>query len=166
MKTILAAVALATATLTAPAFADNFGVSVGMGDNGYYGHIDIGNAPQPVVYNTQPVIIQQQPVYVEPVYMRVPVAHQHNWRHHCGYYNACGRPVYFVKDTWYQTPIGRTTRVPTAMSTTAVATGTVTAAAVLSAAKIAVKTGVRTATTIASTEIGLAPGRIPHPASA
>ena len=102
MKTILAAVALATATLTAPAFADNFGVSVGMGDNGYYGHIDIGNAPQPVVYNTQPVIIQQQPVYVEPVYMRVPVAHQQNWRHHCGYYNACGRPVYFVKDTWYQ----------------------------------------------------------------
>ena len=86
MKTILAAVALATATLTAPAFAENFGVSVGMGDNGYYGRIDIGNAPQPVVYNTQPVIIQQQPVYVEPVYMRVPVAHQHHWRHHCGAY--------------------------------------------------------------------------------
>ena len=102
MKTILAAVALATATLTAPAFAENFGVSVGMGDNGYYGHIDIGNAPQPVVYNTQPVIIQQQPVYIEPAYMRVPMAHQHNWRHHCGAYNACGRPVYFVKDNWDQ----------------------------------------------------------------
>ena len=102
MKTIFAAVALATATLTAPAFAENFGVSVGMGDNGYYGRIDIGNAPQPVVYNTQPVIIEPQRVYVEPAYMRVQVAHQQNWRRHCGYYNACGRPVYFVKDNWYQ----------------------------------------------------------------
>ena len=100
-KSTFAALALAAAATT-PAFADNFGVSAGMGDNGYYGRIDIGNAPQPVVYNTQPVIIWQQPVYVEPAYMRVPVAHQHNWRHHCGAYNACARPVYFVKDNWYQ----------------------------------------------------------------
>ena len=100
-KSTFAALALAAAATT-PAFADNFGVSAGMGDNGYYGRIDIGNAPQPVVYNTQPVIIWQQPVYVEPAYMRVPVAHQHHWRHHCGAYNACGRPVYFVKDNWYQ----------------------------------------------------------------
>ena len=100
-KSTFAALALAAAATT-PAFADNFGVSAGMGDSGYYGRIDIGNAPQPVVYNTQPVIIWQQPVYVEPAYMRVPVAHQHNWRQHCGAYNACGRPVYFVKDTRYQ----------------------------------------------------------------
>jgi hypothetical protein len=24
-----------------------------------------------------------------------------NWRKHCRKYNACGRPVYFVQDNWY-----------------------------------------------------------------
>ncbi len=25
-----------------------------------------------------------------------------NWRRHCGRYDACGRPVYFVKEQWVQ----------------------------------------------------------------
>jgi hypothetical protein len=28
------------------------------------------------------------------------VDHQRDWRHHCGYYHACGQPVYFVKEEW------------------------------------------------------------------
>jgi hypothetical protein len=100
MKKLLATIALAAAA-SAPALADNFGVTVGMGDNGYYGRIDIGNTPAPVVYNPQPLIIEQQRVYVEPVYVRVPEGHRKHWSHHCGAYNACGRPVYFVQDNWY-----------------------------------------------------------------
>ena len=100
MKKYLAVAAFA-AVAASPAFAQNFGVNVGMGDSGYYGRIEIGNYPPPVVVNTQPVIIEQQRVYVEPVYVRVPEGHRKHWAHHCGAYNACGRPVYFVKDSWY-----------------------------------------------------------------
>ena len=100
MKKLLAAAALLAAS-TAPAFAADFGVTVGMGDSGYYGRIDIGNYPPPVVVNTQPVIIQQQRTVVEPIYVRVPEGHRKHWAQHCGAYNACGRPVYFVQDHWY-----------------------------------------------------------------
>ena len=40
-------------------------------------------------------------VVYQPVYLRVPPGHEKNWRKHCQRYNACGRPVYFVQDTWY-----------------------------------------------------------------
>jgi hypothetical protein len=33
--------------------------------------------------------------------MWVPPGHRKNWRKHCGQYNACGVPVYFVRDEWY-----------------------------------------------------------------
>lgn len=98
---VLAATALICATVT-PAFAADFGVTVGVGDSGYYGRIEIGNYPPPVVVNTQPVIIAQQGVIVEPIYVRVPDEHRKHWAHHCGAYNACGRPVYFVQDHWYR----------------------------------------------------------------
>ena len=99
MKKLIAVAALAAAIT--PAFADNLDVRVGMGDSGYYGRIEIGNYPAPVLVYPQPVIIQQQRVYVEPVYVRVPEGHRKHWARHCGAYNACGRPVYFVNDSWY-----------------------------------------------------------------
>jgi hypothetical protein len=56
----------------------------------------------PQLVYARPVVIQQ-PVGVvyQPVYLRVPPGHEKNWRKHCQRYNACGRPVYFVQDTWY-----------------------------------------------------------------
>ena len=39
-------------------------------------------------------------VYQQPVYLYVPPGHQKNWRKHCGRYNACGQPVYFVQERW------------------------------------------------------------------
>ena len=33
--------------------------------------------------------------------MWVPPGHQTDWRKHCSRYNACGVPVYFVQDRWY-----------------------------------------------------------------
>jgi hypothetical protein len=34
--------------------------------------------------------------------MWVPPGHQKKWRRYCGRYGACGVPVYFVQDGWYQ----------------------------------------------------------------
>ena len=53
---------------------------------------------QPVVIQRPVQVVQQ----VQPVYMWVPPGHRQNWRRHCGAYNACGVPVYFVQDQWYE----------------------------------------------------------------
>ena len=105
MKRILSAaiIAAVTSVLAAPALAADVGVSVSVGQPGFYGHLDIGNFPQPQLVYPQPVIIQPVPVGVvaQPVYLRVPPGHAKNWRKHCRKYNACGQPVYFVQDNWY-----------------------------------------------------------------
>lgn len=101
MKRFLFAVALVT--ITVPALADDVGVSVSIGQPGFYGRIDIGNYPQPQLVYTAPVIIQPMPMGVapQPIYLRVPPGHRKNWRKHCQRYGACGQPVYFVHDNWY-----------------------------------------------------------------
>lgn len=101
----LAGVALAAgllATVPAQAADVNVGVSIGFSQPGVYGRIDIGNYPQPQVIVAQPVIVQRPSRVPPPVYLWVPPGHQKNWKKHCGEYNACGVPVYFVKDDWYQ----------------------------------------------------------------
>ena len=99
MKRILFAVALATASI--PAFAADVGVSVSVGQPGFYGRIDIGNAPPPRLIFAEPVVIQRVEVVRQPIYLHVPPGHEKNWRKHCRNYNACGERVYFVQDTWY-----------------------------------------------------------------
>ena len=96
-------VLLLLAAATLPAFAADVGVSVSVGQPGFYGRIDIGNAPPPVLIYPQPVVIQK--VYVAqpppPLYLHVPPGHAQKWSKHCHKYDACSRPVYFVKDDWY-----------------------------------------------------------------
>lgn len=101
MKRLLLAATLAAAI--APAFAADVGVSVSIGQPGFYGHIDIGNVPKPQLIYPQPVVIQPVPVGVtyQPMYLYVPPGHAKHWGKHCHRYNACGRPVYFVQDNWY-----------------------------------------------------------------
>ena len=95
----------ALAALVGSALAADVGVSVNIGQPGFYGRIDIGNVPQPQVIYAQPVIIQQAPIgYVrQPIYLRVPPGHEKRWDKYCNRYNACGQPVYFVQDNWYRT---------------------------------------------------------------
>ena len=98
--------ALAAAALSAPVWAGpDVGVSVDISQPGFYGRVDIGrvSAPPVLVY-PQPVIIAAPRTVVvqQPVYMRVPPGHAKHWRKHCAHYDACGRPVYFVRDDWYQ----------------------------------------------------------------
>jgi hypothetical protein len=83
--------------------AADVGVSVSVGQPGFYGRIDIGNYPQPQLINAEPIMVRPVPagVVYQPVYMHVPPGHEKKWSKHCSKYNACGRPVYFVRDRWY-----------------------------------------------------------------
>ena len=98
-----AVAALIAATSSMAFAATDVGVSVSVGQPGFYGRIDIGNAPQPMLVYPQPMVIQRvaQPVVVQPLYLHVPPGHAKDWRKHCNKYNACAQPVYFVKDDWY-----------------------------------------------------------------
>ena len=91
-------------TAAAPAMAADVdvGVSIGFSQPGIYGRIDIGTYPQPQVILAQPVIIQRPSRVPPPVYLWVPPGHQKDWKKHCKHYKACGVPVYFVQDAWYQ----------------------------------------------------------------
>jgi hypothetical protein len=97
----LAAMLIAMATA---ASATDVGVSISIGQPGFYGQIDIGSAPRPVLVYPQPVVVQRVQVVqpMQPVYLHVPPGHAKNWKKHCQKYEACARPVYFVKDDWYE----------------------------------------------------------------
>jgi len=101
----LALAAVCGAALSPAAFAADVGVSVSVNQPGFYGRIDINQPPPPaaIIY-PQPVIIAQPAVQVvqQPVYLRVPPGHEKHWSKHCHKYNACGVPVYFIRDTYYQ----------------------------------------------------------------
>ena len=101
MKHFLIGVVLAT--LAGPALATDVGVSISIGQPGFYGRIDIGNVAQPQLIFAAPVIIQQAPIGVvrQPIYLSVPPGHEKKWSKHCRKYNACGQPVYFVQEAWY-----------------------------------------------------------------
>jgi hypothetical protein len=91
----------------APAGATDVGVSIQISQPGVYGRIDIGQFPKPQVVVAQPVIVLKPPpqqvvvAQPQPVYMWVPPGHRKNWRKHCREYGACGVPVLFVEDRWY-----------------------------------------------------------------
>ena len=101
MKRFLMAITLA-ALLSTPALAADVGVSVTIGQPGFYGRIDIGGFPPPRVIYDSPRYVQRVPAGRPPVYLRVPPGHIKHWDKHCREYNACGEPVFFVRDDWYQ----------------------------------------------------------------
>jgi len=37
--------------------------------------------------------------------MWVPPGHRKNWKRYCGEYGACGTPVVFVRDEWYDAQV-------------------------------------------------------------
>jgi len=99
-KLIRLAVMLATPVV---AFATDVGVSISVGQPGFYGQINLGPNLVPQLLYPQPVIIMAPPptAVLTPVYLHVPPGHAKRWKKHCHKYNACGRRVYFVKDDWY-----------------------------------------------------------------
>lgn len=100
MKHLLLAAALATTAASVPALAADVGVSISIGEPGFYGRIDIGDYPQPRLLYREPRLIYRAAAR-EPIYLHVPPGHARNWRKHCRQYDACGERVYFVQDSWY-----------------------------------------------------------------
>lgn len=101
MKRLLMVIAVLLAAVTA--HAADVGVSVSVGQPGFYGRIDIGDFPRPQVIYPRTVIVAppQRVVVQEPLYLHVPPGHEKHWNKHCYKYNACDRRVYFVKEKWY-----------------------------------------------------------------
>lgn len=64
---------------------------------GVYGQIAIGNNPPPPVINAAPVIVGQPIVGAPVMYLNVRPEESRDWARYCGRYNACGRPVHFVR---------------------------------------------------------------------
>lgn len=99
MKRFLSALALVGMTI--PAFAADVGVSISVGEPGFYGRIDIGSFPEPRLIYREPILVERVTVVEAPLYLHVPPGHAKDWRKYCRNYGACGRPVYFVDDRWY-----------------------------------------------------------------
>jgi hypothetical protein len=99
MKRLLFATALAAGTF--PALAADVGVSISIGQPGFYGQIDIGGYPPPQLIYQEPRVTQRVAMIRPPIYLHVPPGHAKNWRKHCREYNACGERVYFVQNSWY-----------------------------------------------------------------
>jgi hypothetical protein len=101
MKRFLLTLLTSAGLLSASAHATDVGVSISIGQPGFYGQIDIGGYPRPTLIYPQPVLIERVPVYRAPIYLRVPPGHAKHWSKHCHQYGACGERVYFVQDDWY-----------------------------------------------------------------
>ncbi len=101
MKPFLILVGLCVTAFSS--YAADTSLSIQVGQPGFYGRIDIGDFPRPQVIYTRPVVIEapRTRVVQEPVYLHVPPGHAKHWSKHCKKYNACGRPVYFVREQWY-----------------------------------------------------------------
>lgn len=93
----------ALAGSAAPALAADVGVSITVGQPGFYGRIDVEEAPRPRVIYAQPRIVERVEVQSAPIYLHVRPGHARNWSRHCYKYNACNQRVYFVNDNWYNT---------------------------------------------------------------
>ena len=93
--------AAALAAVAAPAIAADVGMSLSIGQPGFYGRINIGDFPQPRLIYQQPRVLYHAAMHRPPIYLHVPPGHAKNWRKHCREYNACNERVYFVQDNWY-----------------------------------------------------------------
>jgi hypothetical protein len=100
-------IAITAVLLVSPALSrgGDLGINVvlsGQVAPGVYGQVQIGNAPPPPLVYAQPIMIEPQAVAPQPVYLHVPPGHAKNWRKYCHQYNACNRPVYFVRSKEYE----------------------------------------------------------------
>jgi len=104
MKKLFVALAWTIAAATAAPASADVGISIRVGEPGFYGQLDIGDryyGRPPLIYS-EPVVIERRYRQPTPIYLVVPPGHARHWQSYCGRYNACGRPVYFVRNDWYR----------------------------------------------------------------
>ncbi|NDU86857.1 MAG: hypothetical protein G3I09_01545 [Ferrovum sp.] len=96
---VSATLACATSFLAITASADM------LGEPGFYGAIEVGHGPIPQLVYPQPAWVRPTPYGAmppPPLYLHVPPRVFNHWPRFCMQYGACGRPVYFVTNAWYQ----------------------------------------------------------------
>jgi hypothetical protein len=64
---------------------------------GHYGQVQVRGEPPPLIYPVP--VVAQQPAgpATHPVYLYVPPGQVRHWSQNCAKWNACERPVYFVR---------------------------------------------------------------------
>lgn len=78
-------------------------INISIGDNGYHGVLPALTGWRPDVWNASPVVaIGAAAAGIAAIYLNVPDKERRDWKRYCGKYDACGRPVHFVKDDWYR----------------------------------------------------------------
>jgi len=66
---------------------------------GVYGRIELSGASPPALLSPRPVVASKAlgPPQQGPLYLYVPAGQVRKWGTYCGRYDACDRPVYFVR---------------------------------------------------------------------
>lgn len=64
---------------------------------GVYGQIQVRGAPPPMVYTAPVTVAPVDGKAADPVYLYVPPGQVRRWAQHCAKWQACERPVYFVR---------------------------------------------------------------------
>ncbi len=99
-----ASFAVLTGLALAPMQAQAVNISIGVGGEvlpGVYGSVNIDNGRYPTLVYAEPLIVTRPSRILSPVYLHVPPGHLKKWGRYCGRYDACSRPVYFVKSRDY-----------------------------------------------------------------
>lgn len=99
-----AAAAAAAALMLGSAAANaSTQISISIGDSGYWGVLPALTGYRPEVWNNSPIVaIGTAVAGLSAIYLNVPDAERHDWKNHCRKYDACNRPVHFVKNDWYR----------------------------------------------------------------
>jgi hypothetical protein len=68
-----------------------------------HGTVDVRNFSRPDLVSPHPVIIRfmSAQMLARALYLHVPQAHRTEWAGYCHFYQACGHPVYFVTEKWF-----------------------------------------------------------------
>lgn len=103
MRRVFLAAALAASAMSGASVSSaDVGLSVDVGEPGFYGRISIGDYPRPEVIYSRPIYFEREAIERPPVYLHVPPGYERHWRSHCHEFRACGERVYFVRDDWYE----------------------------------------------------------------
>jgi hypothetical protein len=101
MNRSLAALALIAIGSAAPLLAE-VSAPVTLGEPEFYGRLELDEGYyRPRVVHDRPVVLDRRFQNMAPIYVRAPRDQYRDWRRHCAKYDACERPVYFVRDEWY-----------------------------------------------------------------
>jgi hypothetical protein len=103
IRTLLPGVVLATASVSAsaaPPHAPYLNETAGGPLRpGVYGRIQVRQGPPPPLLSPHPVVAARElgPIRGKPVYLYVPTGQVRKWSRYCERYQACERPVFFVR---------------------------------------------------------------------